>query len=347
MLRPALDALAYIHGMGLVHGHLTPANIMARADQVKLSVDTICRAGEPITGLDTFDAYISPERKHSAASDAWALGMTLVEVLTQHLPLWERSEESEPVVPDTLAAPFLQIARRCLRRNPSLRLKAADIASQLDPLPTLELPKMAKPASTPGNSHYFVWLVAISLLVMAILGSAKRLKHQAGAALPSSHSMEKRKPERTPERTPKLTKDQTQRETPHPSVPVPQQTALRMEPRPPIQAEKKTPAPVTDASKNNGIQQVLPNVPQKARDTIRGTVRVSVKVTVDRAGRVADAALDSPGPSPYFANLALQAARKWTFVPVVTSTENGFREWTLHFAFSATGTQTRSVQTAP
>jgi serine/threonine protein kinase len=45
MLEPTLDTLAYLHNQGLVHGHLTPANILAINDQLKLASDTICRIG--------------------------------------------------------------------------------------------------------------------------------------------------------------------------------------------------------------------------------------------------------------------------------------------------------------
>ena len=46
MLKPLVEALAYIHREGLVHGHLKPANIMAVADVLKLSVDGISLVGE-------------------------------------------------------------------------------------------------------------------------------------------------------------------------------------------------------------------------------------------------------------------------------------------------------------
>jgi TonB family protein len=101
------------------------------------------------------------------------------------------------------------------------------------------------------------------------------------------------------------------------------------------------------ADQNEGIHQVLPEVPQKARDTIRGTVRVSVKVSVDPTGHVADAALDTPGPSRYFANLALKAAQQWTFGTATGSDANTVREWILNFAFSPIDTQVRSVRKAP
>ncbi|MEI9970887.1 MAG: hypothetical protein WDO73_01905 [Ignavibacteriota bacterium] len=47
MVKPLLGALAYIHREGLVHGHVKPANIMAVADKLKLSVDGVTLVGEP------------------------------------------------------------------------------------------------------------------------------------------------------------------------------------------------------------------------------------------------------------------------------------------------------------
>jgi len=41
MLGPLLDALAYLHERGLAHGSVKPSNILAKADSVKLSVDSI------------------------------------------------------------------------------------------------------------------------------------------------------------------------------------------------------------------------------------------------------------------------------------------------------------------
>jgi TonB family protein len=76
------------------------------------------------------------------------------------------------------------------------------------------------------------------------------------------------------------------------------------------------------------VRQVLPKVPKSASDTITGTVRVRVKVSVDPSGKVEQASLDSPGPSRYFARLALEAARQWEFSP---HTNPG--TWLLQFEF--------------
>jgi TonB family protein len=95
------------------------------------------------------------------------------------------------------------------------------------------------------------------------------------------------------------------------------------------------------------LDQVLPEVPAKALATIQGTVRVGVKVHVDEAGNVSDATLDSRGPSPYFADLALKAARRWVF----NSPEAGGRsvpsDWLIHFSFTQAGVQAASQQVTP
>jgi TonB family protein len=96
------------------------------------------------------------------------------------------------------------------------------------------------------------------------------------------------------------------------------------------------------------VQEVLPEVPRKARDTIRGKVRVAVRVLVDPAGSVVDAKLDSAGPSKYFAELALQAARRWKFRPAEVDDSNVSSEWiTLRFEFMKTGTKVLVKRGAP
>lgn len=93
--------------------------------------------------------------------------------------------------------------------------------------------------------------------------------------------------------------------------------------------------------------QVLPNVPQSAMDTIRGTVRVGVRVSVDSLGNVTDAELDSPGPSKYFAQLALESAQQWKFDPPKMEGRNVLSDWLLQFQFTGKGTKVVPVQSDP
>jgi TonB family protein len=93
--------------------------------------------------------------------------------------------------------------------------------------------------------------------------------------------------------------------------------------------------------------QVVPDVPQSARDTIRGTVRVSVRLSVDTAGNVTEAELDLPGPSKYFARLALEAAQQWKFDPPKMQGQNVLSDWLLNFQFTGQGTKIVPVQSDP
>jgi TonB family protein len=95
------------------------------------------------------------------------------------------------------------------------------------------------------------------------------------------------------------------------------------------------------------IEQPLPEVSRSARESIRGTLRVSVKVHVDPTGRVTDAELDTPGPSKYFAGQALKAARKWVFQPGKIDGASVPSEWTLQFEFRNTDTTVVPVGTSP
>lgn len=87
------------------------------------------------------------------------------------------------------------------------------------------------------------------------------------------------------------------------------------------------------------INEVIPDVPRSARQTIRGTIRVSVRVIVDKAGTVLLATADEPGPSRYFERLALEASRKWTFAPQDSAEQ---RITLVRFYFTRAGTTARA-----
>jgi TonB family protein len=95
------------------------------------------------------------------------------------------------------------------------------------------------------------------------------------------------------------------------------------------------------------VQQILPDAPQKVRDTIRGKVRLSVKVNVDESGAVTQATLDAPGPSQYFADRTLAAAKLWKFVPAKLDGRNVPSQWLLYFEIDPAATTVHPKQTAP
>jgi TonB family protein len=138
VLDPALDVLVYLHGKGLVHGHLKPSNTLATHDRLKLSSDSIFPIGEKRQLLRGRDVYDAPEMQSAPVSpkeDVWSLGVTLVEALTQHPPLFSSEQSADPSVPRELPDLFLVIAKHALRRDPHHRWSVAEIAARLNPAP--------------------------------------------------------------------------------------------------------------------------------------------------------------------------------------------------------------------
>src|ERR1039458_2107905 len=136
MLDPVLDALSYLHGKGIVHGHLKPSNIMVVHNQLKLSCGGLRLAGEPgkySSALSVYDAPEAATEPVSRAADIWSLGVTLIEVLTQHPPVWDRSTQRMPIVPESVPQPLAGIAQECLRAAPEHRATLCDVKARLEP----------------------------------------------------------------------------------------------------------------------------------------------------------------------------------------------------------------------
>jgi len=110
-------------------------------------------------------------------------------------------------------------------------------------------------------------------------------------------------------------------------------------------ATTQSPPPSPAAAPQQGTipgavaERALPNVSQGARNTIQGRIRVGVQVRVDATGNVTDAKLTSPGPSKYFANQALQSARRWKFKPPQTDGQPTASAWLLKYQFGRAGTE--------
>jgi serine/threonine protein kinase len=299
MLSPVLDALAYLHEQGFVHGRLNPANVMAIHDRIRLSSDSVSKANEATFHQSALSIYDAPERAHgevSAAADVWSLGVLLSQVLTQRLPSWKQRDAAYLVLPQNLPTPFDEVVHGCLQPDPQQRWNVTDIAARLSL--TLSLPQK-KEAATAFIKKRFVVAAAVALLVVAaIVTGARFLQHWSG-----------------PEET-------STTELGIQAAPISQPDANRpatVSPTKPSPVSSHSPARVVAASRSVAPdevrQQVLPDVPQKALATIHGTVRVAIEVTVDPSGNVTAADFDATGPSQYFARLAMQAAKGWTFVP--------------------------------
>jgi TonB family protein len=100
------------------------------------------------------------------------------------------------------------------------------------------------------------------------------------------------------------------------------------------------PAPAVPDLPASVLHEEMPNVSRSARESIRGHIKVTVRVTVNRAGDVVDEFVKDPGSSRYFTRSATEAARKWTFAP---ADDQSSREWLLQFEFTRDGTTERVI----
>jgi TonB family protein len=377
MLKPTLDALSYLHQKGLLHGHLKPSNVMAIGDQLKLSSDGISRIGEK-RGLPGESSDNDPPEsawgERSAVSDIWSLGMLLAMMLTQRMPTWDAKGE-EPILPENIPAPFNDVARHCLRVDARARWTPADIAARLgfaSPVTPVAVPKPNSRQSatarasagpqlvgqqkkaTPAPQHFpykgrwnsGTYIAAATVLAIVAIFVGPRLfrnghvDSQTDATRHERSTSASRSPAGTNSRISPVSDQKIN-------------VAERSEADSAAAAEKpeKLPAPRGKALRGltagQVAEQVLPEVPQSARDTIRGTVRVGVRISVDSAGNVTEAELDSPGPSKYFAHLALDAAQQWKFDPPKVQARSVLSDWLLHFQFTGKETKVTPVQIDP
>jgi TonB family protein len=340
MLAPVLRALQFAHDKGFVHGHIQPSNILAVADQVKLSSDALSMAGERSGGARATSAYDSPEAATgtiSTAGDVWQLGMTLIEVLTQRLPVWDRTRMSAPGVPAAMPEPFREIARHCLQVDAAERWTVGEILRRVEADRVKEVPRgsarveparpgpmsaqleaQTKKASSaaaiaaqrkaPAKWPYWLGLAAVVVVVFFLI------------ARPKTSS-------------PPADEQSTQAER-----------GAAVEESQPAQTSPGHTNTGTSSDNQNGIvQQVMPQVSPSARRTIQGTIKVRVRVEVDAAGNVAKTKLELSGPSKYFSRVAMEAAREWKFVPAPAG-EPAVREWKLQFAFRRAKTEASALR---
>jgi TonB family protein len=437
VLDAATDALVYLHDKGLTHGHLKPSNVLATDDQLKFSSDTIQVAGAVRGARRERDAYDAPETVSSpmsAAGDAWSLGITVVEALTQQAPELPFDDKADPPIPATLPEPFLEIARHTLRREAKWRWSSAQIAARLNPAAAAATPKAAaagagaaararvaaavpaapvpqamgavSPLSVPlskepavalgkqvvtqrvaprvetkraGNRtlvlpNYVVPVFAVAVALTAIIVLPRILRRHMETSLASmgtaSQNNSAKPTAEVVASVPKAPEKQAQVEAPVPAKPAEKNTAkvaagknageagtaslgaaaastpavLRSDSR---GTSSRTKSAHASAARGEVLEQVLPKSSEKALSTISGTVRVGVKAHVDAAGNVEDAELANPGPSRYFADQALDAARRWIFNTPEVDGRSVPSEWLIRFEFTRSGVKAFANQSAP
>jgi TonB family protein len=365
MLAPTLSALTFLHEKKFVHGHLKPSNVLVVGDQLKLAGDTNRLVDEVGESVSTLSVYHPPEGRDGRCcteGDVWALGVTMCEALTQRQPSGLRGGGDDVVLPADLPPAFREFIARCLSRSPHDRPQVAELEAWVrgkplaptpvaipdsaamalleSPLPPAVPAPRPKAASLPAQGlairtemhHDTSAEQGAKLRVLPIVVAAFAVFALTWAGLRAM------RPERAPPPpapVAAVTRDSVAAVAPDvvADVPEPAPSQISTTPEPVIRDD---PAPVPSLA----IHEVIPEVPQRARRTISGTVRVSVRLIVEQDGTVFAAISDDPGPSRYFERLAIDAAKQWTFPPAENQTQRFVQ---VRFAFSRDGTTARAA----
>ena len=335
LLPPTLDALAYLHGKNLVQGGLKPPNFLVVGDQLKLASDTIRPAGERTASTAKPSLYDPPEAKKSripTAGDLWGLGITLIEALTQVPPAWSREPFEDVPLPANLPPEFVDILHRCLNRDPDQRPTIAELAARFNPLPAHApvtpaplMPAPLKAAAAPPvmNEPTIQALsppdapeprlpgraIALGLITLGVVWTGVHLFHAHGDVKQAA-SMTAPPPVVSPGLPPPVASSSVARQA--------------------IVEDPKT----SDAAAPAVLHQELPDISTSARQSIRGIIKIAVRVSVDRTGTVVAAALANRAASKYFTRAVLEAAKKWQFSQAVNPAS---RAWLLHFELTRAG----------
>ena len=213
------DALAYVHGRGVIHRDVKPANILISPTGVKLADFGIARivdsARHTGTGLTVGTApYLAPEQVTGGAvgpeADIYALGLVLLECLTGRREYTGSAVETamarlhrQPEIPDSLPVPWPSLLHAMTARDPALRPTAAEVAEaltmgvlptttqtrlslqQADPLPPTRVQRVVAESTGSPHQQRGRWVAAAvaaaAVVVLAVIMSSSGLPVHAPA----------------------------------------------------------------------------------------------------------------------------------------------------------------------
>jgi len=193
-LRKALD---YLHSHGWVHGHLSPEQVLAVGDSIRLSTEYAgqINAARPLQLVAA--KYLAPEAATgniTPAADVWCLGATLFEALAQHVFSPERLSEAA-----AFPQPFDRIVAGCVEVNPQTRWKLEQVAAALNRPPAAVLRPEPAAAAMPAveeqgprlthsprreqrpaaaSSKFWIYAAAAGLVVLLLLWAARPRGHR-------------------------------------------------------------------------------------------------------------------------------------------------------------------------
>jgi serine/threonine protein kinase len=163
------DALAYVHGQGLIHRDVKPANVLiSNAGRVFLADFGIARIVDSAHVTQAGDvlgtpAFFAPEQVSGEPvgppADVYALGLVLLESITGQREYDGTSLEvamarltRPPQIPPSLPAGWRAVLTGMLARDPATRLSAAQVAEQLRRVDEFDERTQAIPVLAPEPS---------------------------------------------------------------------------------------------------------------------------------------------------------------------------------------------------
>lgn len=311
MLPPVADALAPLHRQGLAHGRLKVSNVFAVNDTLKLSSDSIS-AG-------------------SASEDLRALASLTVHVLTQR-------PGTDPTVIAQLPRSLAEIVKVCAGQAGHAQWPAAELADRIRSKRPLA-PPPPEPIPIPGSAlrgpilkgwrprptQVAIALVTVLVGVLVVGGILKSKPDEAVSAAPAKAEPVAAVSTPAPPPVAKAPAAKPSHETPPPvktEKPEPAKEAAPLAETPaPAPVKEAPPAKASAAPGQVGIQ-VLPEITDKARGTVHGTVVIRVRISIDASGNVTDATL-LPTSSHFLGKLSVEASKKWHFAPSENGTPRG------------------------
>lgn len=183
VLTCARSALQYLHAAGFVHSCLSPEQIFAVGDAIKLSTEGLRKAEMAQRLVASNPKYLAPESGEAniaRSADVWCLGATLVEGLTRQSV--SSGNWSLHAIPQQLR----NVVERCLSPDPNLRSDLSKIdqqsataqqtaspaRAQEQPIPRVvrhEPPKTLYPRKPERSGLPFWVYAAASIALIAVL----------------------------------------------------------------------------------------------------------------------------------------------------------------------------------
>jgi TonB family protein len=197
-------------------------------------------------------------------------------------------------------------------RDEQHRCTAEDILRRLQPAATTEAKNVELHAPPDRSNRWVVVTIVVAALLLGVWLGIRVLSHQASVPAANTGAATDAPAEKSP-------------------APF---------------SEKQQPAK-KGVTRGSVFQQVMPEISRGAQNTITGRIKVSAQVEVDASGKVSQAKLVSAGPSRYFADRALAAARRWKFTPPQVDGRPVASEWLLRFQIGRASTQAFPVETKP